>query len=547
MLKQDTALSALDLKSNDIGVEGGAALFNALKSNITLTELDLGILSGGNRNRVGSKVAGVMKDMLSCNSALTSLSLYGNGLGVEGSAEFASGLEQNTVLKSLDLGLNGLKDDGTWTLAGALERAALETLNLANNGIGTKGVKRMAQVLSSGKLLLQSLDLSSNKVSDKAASLLGDALAHNSLLQTLHLDRNEITQEACIALSHGMLSRSLSVLTLSVNGIRDGGAGALAKVLRRNTALTRLDLASNQIGDVGATQVANMLIHNSGINTLSLADNTVGDAGGVLLSNALLQNETLRSLNLRGNQLHDVTGSAMVAGLRGNTGLTELDVSWNDINYSNFRSIEKLIQEHAAAYRQGAVPRLKKELQRLKKEEPKLAIREAELAEVSEERDGYLAECRKLQSDYDRTLVEEAQKLEECEAAKAEAKAEYEQRSAEHKVVKEKFEALEKGKGKELAEQQKKTDRGAVDLGRMTSEIESLEQEIAKVLDEQAEEEAQHELQVAELRQQCEEQEKILIELRQKQAELDALREEATIAAEAAAEAASKGRNQIFV
>jgi len=60
-------------------------------------------------------------------------------------------------------------------------------------------------------------------------------------------------------------------------------------------------------------------------------------------------------------------------------------------------------------------------LQRLKKEEPKLAIREAELAEVSEERDGYLAECRKLQTDYARTLVEEAQKLEEVSRSTVEA------------------------------------------------------------------------------------------------------------------------------
>jgi len=134
---------------------------------------------------------------------------------------------------------------------------------------------------------------------------------------------------------------------------------------------------------------------------------------------------------------------------------------------------------------------------------------------------------------------------EQCEAAKAEAKAEYEQRSAEHKVVKEEFETLEKGKGKDLAEQQKKTDRGAVDLGRMRSEIESLEGEIAKVHEEEAEEEAQHELQVAEIRQQCEEQEKILIELRQKQTELDALKQEAAIAAEAAAaEAEAKGRQR---
>jgi hypothetical protein len=56
MLANCHSLTHLDLRSNNIGVEGGIALFEAVMENTTLTDLDLGLLAGGMRNRVGLKV-----------------------------------------------------------------------------------------------------------------------------------------------------------------------------------------------------------------------------------------------------------------------------------------------------------------------------------------------------------------------------------------------------------------------------------------------------------------------------------------------------------
>ncbi len=50
----------------------------------TSQQLDLGVVAGGNRNRVGSKVARIVQETLKINRTLTSLSLYGNGIGSEG-------------------------------------------------------------------------------------------------------------------------------------------------------------------------------------------------------------------------------------------------------------------------------------------------------------------------------------------------------------------------------------------------------------------------------------------------------------------------------
>ena len=56
MLASYQSLNSLDLRSNNIGIDGGCAIFKALGDNSSLTELDLGILAGGSRNRVGLKV-----------------------------------------------------------------------------------------------------------------------------------------------------------------------------------------------------------------------------------------------------------------------------------------------------------------------------------------------------------------------------------------------------------------------------------------------------------------------------------------------------------
>ena len=143
--------------------------------------------------------------------------------------------------------------------------------------------------------------------------------------------------------------------------------------LRGNSSITRLDLSSNDCGDMAAAAVAGMLRVNNTLSVLVshpssdvmttmmgpifldltgcvlqyLEDNVIGDGGGMTISHALSQNSTLRTLSIKSNLLHDATGSAFVAALRGNTGLTELDISWNDINYANHHSIEKLIAEHA--------------------------------------------------------------------------------------------------------------------------------------------------------------------------------------------------------
>ncbi|KAF9176569.1 hypothetical protein BGZ50_000303 [Haplosporangium sp. Z 11] len=77
-LKTNTTLTTLDLGNNSIKDSGAVVLSEALKTNLTLTILDLGI------NSIGNNGAVALSEALKTNSTLTTLNLEGNSVGVNG-------------------------------------------------------------------------------------------------------------------------------------------------------------------------------------------------------------------------------------------------------------------------------------------------------------------------------------------------------------------------------------------------------------------------------------------------------------------------------
>ena len=65
------------------------AISEALKTNSTLTELGLESSYWNSKNKIGPAGAQALADMLKFNSALTSLNLYDNNIGVDGGKAIA--------------------------------------------------------------------------------------------------------------------------------------------------------------------------------------------------------------------------------------------------------------------------------------------------------------------------------------------------------------------------------------------------------------------------------------------------------------------------
>ncbi|KAG0368302.1 hypothetical protein BGX24_002878 [Mortierella sp. AD032] len=140
ILKTNSTLTTLELKSNWIGDNGAVALAEALKTNSTLTTLDLsGKGTGG--NGIGGNGAVALSEALKTNSTLTSLNLYSNSIGDKGAVALSEALKTNSTLTTLKLssviyGSNSIWDNGVVALSEALKtNSTLTTLDLSGNEI----------------------------------------------------------------------------------------------------------------------------------------------------------------------------------------------------------------------------------------------------------------------------------------------------------------------------------------------------------------------------------------------------------------------------
>ncbi|KAG9069785.1 hypothetical protein KI688_009110 [Linnemannia hyalina] len=198
-----------ELASTMIGGKDIGMLANALKTNSTLTTLDLGSKS------IGDNGAKALADALKANLTLTTLDLRSNSIGDNGAKALARALKTNSALTTLILGNNPIESDGAKTLAEALKiNSTLTTLVLFNNLFGSDGAKALAEALKTNSTLT-TLDLQNCQIGSDGSKALAEALKTNSTLATLDLQNN-------------LMGSS--------------GAKALAEVLKANSTLTTLDL-----------------------------------------------------------------------------------------------------------------------------------------------------------------------------------------------------------------------------------------------------------------------------------------------------------------
>jgi hypothetical protein len=154
------ALSVLSLKKNQLGTkEAGIVLGQMLKTNSTLKDLDISenmYYSGGwkiDPEFVQGLAAGI-KD----NGAISSVNMLDNSIGIEQARALASLLKEHPTLKSLcgnkgdetELDMSGKRMGAGGAIMLATEivgNRALASLNLVSNRLGAEGAKIIAAIL----------------------------------------------------------------------------------------------------------------------------------------------------------------------------------------------------------------------------------------------------------------------------------------------------------------------------------------------------------------------------------------------------------------
>jgi len=173
-----------------------------------------------------------------------------------------------------------------------------------------------------------------------------EALACNSCVKALELDRNRIGDDGAARLAEAFASDSvINFVDLTDNGIGDRGAIALASRLGGNCILSHLDLTRNEILGDGGMAFGRMLTVNSGIRQLTLCGNMVGAGGARSIGLALPSNISLRILNLRYCGLGAEGARYIAQGLsKERAALTELHVGLNQVGDEGAAEFAEMIR-----------------------------------------------------------------------------------------------------------------------------------------------------------------------------------------------------------
>jgi len=133
-------------------------------------------------------------------------------------------VESNKRLRKLEIGRNRIGRDHIERLCSAVHtHAALVALDLGESFEPSIGDEMLAALLTSGVLMLEKLDMSSNNITSAVSTLLADFLATNPRLKELNLEHNNLN---------------------------DSDAALIATALRSNTTLRYLHLHGNEITNV---------------------------------------------------------------------------------------------------------------------------------------------------------------------------------------------------------------------------------------------------------------------------------------------------------
>ena len=331
-LKSNHTLTSIDLSRNDIDAAGAESLASALKSNHTLTSLVKYCAA-----LVGAEsLAGALKP----NNTLTSIDLSWNDIDAAGAESLALALTSNNTLTSIDLSRNDIDAAGAESLASALtSNDTLTSINLSYNGIKAAGAESLVGALTSSHTLA-SIGLRGNSIKAAGAKALAFALKYNGTLTSIDLSNNYIKAAGAESLAGALKSNhALTSISLSENHIDAVGAESLASALTSNDTLTSIGLSVNSIDAVGAESLAGALKSNNTLTSISLSENHIDAAGTKALALALKFNHTLTSIDLSGNHIGAAGVESLAGALTSNHALTSIDLGWNGIDAAGAKAL----------------------------------------------------------------------------------------------------------------------------------------------------------------------------------------------------------------
>ena len=303
------------ISANKIGSKGAAALAEALRVNNNGSLKTFAIAS----NAIGPEGALALAEGIKSNSSVTDLNLVNNGIGSAGAVAVAEALMVNRGVKIVYLGDNMIGPEGAVALAETLKvNKTLTMIDLEECGIGSEDAVALADGIKFNGTLT-AINLYGNEIESDGAVALAEALKSNRKLENVNLEGNQIGSQGAVALAEALkVNKTLRKLFIQRNELGSEDVVALAEALRVNTTLTLLGVHENEVATEGAVALADMLKANKTLTSISLSAEGVDPDGTVALADAIGVNSTLQRLDFEGDPLASIGESALRDAIEAN-------------------------------------------------------------------------------------------------------------------------------------------------------------------------------------------------------------------------------------
>ena len=220
------------------------------------------------------------------------------------------------------------------------------------------------------------IEITNFDITDEIASDLANVLHHNTQLQELHMNGNNLQAVNAIKISKALQDISvLRVFSIYNNNITDEAADDIAALIKHNSNLQQLNICNNNFEPLGTTKIAKALegivtftkLHINNIVTdeatesiatvvsnnvvqlqeLVISESTLQTTSGVKITEAMLSTSALNlsKLSLANCSLANVAISNITAAVQCNTKLEELDIHGNDLQEWDAVKIAKGLQQ----------------------------------------------------------------------------------------------------------------------------------------------------------------------------------------------------------
>ncbi|KAI9330898.1 hypothetical protein DFJ73DRAFT_963861 [Zopfochytrium polystomum] len=200
------------------------------------------------------------------------------GLRSPGVQALSPGLRANATLEELCIEDNGVDAHGASIVALALKHhPCLTSLSLAGNSIGMDGAKIVIDTLCAPEdSRLTSLNLSGNLLGPSCASLFVPLIQSTRSLERLDLSENDAYDDAVSAILLALAdNKTIIEFACKSNQYGMDVAPALEAVILKNKTLASLAVDDNFLNDV--TFIGRLLAANSTLTTFTMADNSARD------------------------------------------------------------------------------------------------------------------------------------------------------------------------------------------------------------------------------------------------------------------------------